>query len=219
MKILLHEIHDEEKTLIFSQDDKWLSAIVCEADEKPLSNQETIINPKRNINARVSFRRLEDIYILNGSISTEINLICSLCAENFLQPSKIKFSTFFSDDPEMAGVAYMGKDGPCGKSSGKQNQHAELINNEIYVSKAELESENSEVIYLNENFIDLSEVFQEQLLLAIPVRPLCKKDCMGICSSCGTDLNQSSCKCKEVAVNSPFVALRDLKITKGTKNN
>jgi DUF177 domain-containing protein len=61
--------------------------------------------------------------------------------------------------------------------------------------------------------IDLEPLIQEQLVLAIPIMPLCKGDCEGICTRCGVNLNTSSCDCEQVApvANSWTDALGKLK--------
>jgi len=43
--------------------------------------------------------------------------------------------------------------------------------------------------------LDLSEVIQQYALLAMPIKPLCRPDCAGICPCCGQDLNQTTCQC------------------------
>ncbi|OGN92157.1 MAG: hypothetical protein A2Z70_02170 [Chloroflexi bacterium RBG_13_48_17] len=43
--------------------------------------------------------------------------------------------------------------------------------------------------------VDLSEVIRQYTLLTMPVKPLCRPDCAGICPSCGHDLNQGPCRC------------------------
>ncbi len=43
--------------------------------------------------------------------------------------------------------------------------------------------------------VDLSEVIRQYTLLTVPVKPLCRPDCNGICPSCGHDLNQGPCRC------------------------
>src|SRR5262249_8273200 len=43
--------------------------------------------------------------------------------------------------------------------------------------------------------IDLGALFREQLLLTIPMVPLCREECRGLCPRCGTDLNQGDCTC------------------------
>lgn len=47
-----------------------------------------------------------------------------------------------------------------------------------------------------DDHIDLTDTIREDILLAFPTRPLCKLDCLGICSTCGTNLNISECDCQ-----------------------
>ncbi len=48
-----------------------------------------------------------------------------------------------------------------------------------------------------EDQVDLWEVAWVQIVDEIPVRLLCKEDCMGICSVCGHNLNDGDCGCPE----------------------
>jgi len=45
--------------------------------------------------------------------------------------------------------------------------------------------------------IDLSEVARQYTLLAEPMKPLCRKDCAGLCAQCGKNLNTGACHCKK----------------------
>lgn len=45
--------------------------------------------------------------------------------------------------------------------------------------------------------IDLDPLLREQVILAIPITPLCREDCKGICPACGADLNTDPCRCAE----------------------
>ncbi len=38
-------------------------------------------------------------------------------------------------------------------------------------------------------------VFTEQVQLNIPMKPLCREDCRGLCPTCGADLNAGDCSC------------------------
>ncbi len=49
--------------------------------------------------------------------------------------------------------------------------------------------------------VDVGEQVKENLILAIPIKALCRKDCQGICSSCGQDLNKGSCECVQDSVD------------------
>jgi len=54
---------------------------------------------------------------------------------------------------------------------------------------------------------------QQEIQVLIPIKPLCKTSCKGICPNCGKDLNQKPCFCKPVDKKSlsPFAALKKLK--------
>lgn len=43
--------------------------------------------------------------------------------------------------------------------------------------------------------LDLSPGIRENLLLALPLKPLCRPDCAGLCPQCGQNLNEASCRC------------------------
>lgn len=59
--------------------------------------------------------------------------------------------------------------------------------------------------------IDLAEFFRELVTLSMPVQPLCREDCRGLCPHCGVDLNQESCRCVQPSPASPFAVLRTLR--------
>ena len=46
--------------------------------------------------------------------------------------------------------------------------------------------------------------------MAIPVKILCKEDCKGICSVCGSNLNEGECGCDRFVPNAAFAGLSDL---------
>jgi len=47
--------------------------------------------------------------------------------------------------------------------------------------------------------VDLTPVLRELLVLAIPMAPVCKESCEGLCPICGVDRNQTSCGCEAPA--------------------
>lgn len=55
--------------------------------------------------------------------------------------------------------------------------------------------------------IDLTEEVRADIILALPRKPLCKMDCLGICPSCGQDLNEGKCGCSADRSDSPFAGL------------
>lgn len=75
----------------------------------------------------------------------------------------------------------------------------------------ECSDEECDTLYLNEPVIDVAEILQEQLQLAIPGKVLCRDDCRGLCPECGGSRNADECKCATPEPDSPFAVLRSLK--------
>ena len=80
---------------------------------------------------------------------------------------------------------------------------------ELYAFSRKSVSESG-LIMPEDAHIDLQPLIREYALLEIPIKPLCKPNCKGLCSICGEDLNLSDCGHKDIAEESPFSALKDL---------
>jgi uncharacterized protein len=64
--------------------------------------------------------------------------------------------------------------------------------------------------------IALDAFFTEVISLALPLQPLCKEDCRGLCPRCGGDRNRVACECEEeMKPPSPFAVLAALRDEKG----
>ncbi len=58
--------------------------------------------------------------------------------------------------------------------------------------------------------LDLTEALREHILLDLPMRPLCRPDCRGLCVECGKDLNEGPCDCVEETIDPRMVELKEL---------
>jgi uncharacterized protein len=59
--------------------------------------------------------------------------------------------------------------------------------------------------------IQLGSIFVELVSLALPVKPLCREDCPGLCARCGANLAVAGCGCEEIKSDSPFAVLADIR--------
>ena len=59
--------------------------------------------------------------------------------------------------------------------------------------------------------LDITDDVRSALLLALPIRFLCREDCRGLCPRCGVDLNQGACDCAPLNVDPRWEALRGLR--------
>ena len=115
-------------------------------------------------------------YRLVGRIQTSLELACSRCLEAFRLPVDSAFD-----------IRYL----PQSENTGNHEREVE-------------EDDLSDAYYRDEQ-IDLMQLIEEQFYLALPMKPLCREDCKGLCASCGTNLNEVTCTC-EVRWEDPRLA-------------
>ena len=66
--------------------------------------------------------------------------------------------------------------------------------------------------YYSTEEINLTPLINEQVLLALPTRPLCADTCRGLCSGCGVNLNSEKCVCSDSAGDPRMAIFRTLKV-------
>lgn len=59
-------------------------------------------------------------------------------------------------------------------------------------------------------FIDLSPLVRELSLLEVPMQPICREDCQGLCQECGANLNEGDCGCQDDDVDPRLAILSNL---------
>ena len=87
-----------------------------------------------------------------------------------------------------------------------------LLNVILTNDKSLLNEKNVDVIQFTdtEEFIDLSSVIHDLILLGEPIKRLCKKSCKGLCPACGKNLNETTCTCTVSEYRSRWDALKNL---------
>ena len=83
--------------------------------------------------------------------------------------------------------------------------------------EVELSADNLTRQFLGDE-IDLGHMVEEQVMLNLPMKPLCSEDCKGLCPSCGADLNNVECGCQRESVDPRLQVLKKL-LNKGEKSN
>jgi uncharacterized protein len=137
----------------------------------------------------VNMRWVSRFVEASGSLGTSVRLICSRCLKKFTQTVSVPFEATYTDEAP-------GLEGPRGEA------------------EVELTSEVINLFPFHGRNIDLTEAVQEQVLLGLPVRPLCREDCNGLCPHCGADLNKSACVCDEKPIDPRFAVLKNLQLDK-----
>jgi len=84
----------------------------------------------------------------------------------------------------------------------------------IGMGDADLRADDLEFSLYEGEEVDLGPLVREQLLLALPTRPLCRDDCRGLCARCGANLNRVECGCQAEQLDPRLAVLRSLKIAR-----
>lgn len=78
--------------------------------------------------------------------------------------------------------------------------------------EVELQADQLGLIPYDAEQIDLLLPLQEQVIVSLPISPVCKEECLGLCSECGVNRNEIDCGCEKKLFNNKFAALKNLKI-------
>jgi uncharacterized protein len=124
---------------------------------------------------------IEDIRLV-GSFSTEIDALCARCLEPVHNAVAEKFDLLYR---------------PLGIDA-----RSEVVS----ISQAE-----TEIGYYQGGGLQLEDVLKEQLLLALPVKQVCRSNCKGLCPECGKNLNVESCNCVTSMPDPRWSALEDIR--------
>ena len=122
---------------------------------------------------------------VSGRVTTTLSLNCARCLSEFRMEIDSPFTIFYMRD---AGLG--------------QDKDVELTEEDLVTATYEGDE------------IDLSSEIAEQIILSLPIKPLCSHDCKGLCPACGSDLNESPCSCNQESISLKFAALKNLKVRK-----
>lgn len=120
---------------------------------------------------------------VNGRVETRMALNCARCLTEFRINIDSPFTIFYM---RAAGLA--------------DDEDVELAEEDLITATYEGDE------------IDFTAEIAAQIILAIPLKPLCSVDCLGLCPACGAELNVAECACGRNDVNFKFSPLKDLKI-------
>jgi uncharacterized protein len=74
----------------------------------------------------------------------------------------------------------------------------------------ELAADDLDLCFYDADQIDLRGVIESETTLALPMKPLCREDCRGLCPSCGANRNVTACGCDTRPRDPRLAALKDL---------
>jgi uncharacterized protein len=89
------------------------------------------------------------------------------------------------------------------------NQSLYIEFTELYAFSKKAE-EGVEFVLPEDGQINLGPLVREYMLLDIPISPLCRPDCKGLCPNCGRNQNETTCEHEKEAIDPRLAALKSL---------
>jgi len=124
----------------------------------------------------------KDQFRLVGAVKTTLELPCSRCLEAFALPVDASFDLRYQPHTDNKGEG-----------------------------EKEVEEDDLTTAFYENDEIDLGQLMREQFYLALPMKPLCREDCKGLCPVCGTNLNAGGCSCDRAWEDPRLAALLELR--------
>jgi len=81
----------------------------------------------------------------------------------------------------------------------------------VYSGEREIEDADFSSAFYENDQIDLEQLIRERFEMSLPMKPICRVDCQGLCPMCGTNLNRGTCGCKRDWDDPRFAALKKLR--------
>jgi uncharacterized protein len=82
---------------------------------------------------------------------------------------------------------------------------------EFGAREVEISAEDAALFYAPDGRADLAVIAAEQILLNMPLKPVCMAGCRGLCSTCGVNRNQIECDCPSEAIDPRLAPLLDFR--------
>jgi uncharacterized protein len=157
-----------------------------EAFERVYSPQQVVVDQDFVVVAPVAlaFEIFKDgeRFRLAGSVQTGLELSCSRCLEPFVTPVDAHFDLRYQPHTENTGEG-----------------------------EREIAEDDLTTAFYEHDEIDLGQLMREQLYLSLPMKPLCRDECSGLCAICGTNLNRGACGCTQAWEDPRLAVLRELR--------
>ena len=136
---------------------------------------------KSMVQGEVGLMRTDRSILAKGTLHTEVEVICSRCLSLFSCPLTLNIEEEYFPITDVVSGASL-----------------------------PLPEEPGSFTIDEQHVIDLTEAIRQYALLAIPMKPLCRGDCAGLCPNCGHNLNQGPCDCSPQETDPRWSELRKL---------
>ena len=98
-----------------------------------------------------------------------------------------------SDGVLISGRVVSEAEGECGRCLDELREDVDQEFRELFMyesRKSEDEEDDDEIFAMDGDLADIETPIRDAVVLAMPLNPLCKPDCQGLCSECGERLEK-----------------------------
>ena len=138
-----------------------------------------------------AYRGRGEEIVVEGEATTALDLECARCLERYRHAVCETFRLVLE---------------PVGSRAPAEPEAAEALARDGVCA-----TEDLELAWYRGSEVKLDALCLEILSLALPVKPLCREDCAGLCARCGANLSNGPCGCAEATPDSPFAVLASLR--------
>lgn len=150
------------------------------ADPSNLGLLEEGISFEGSIHVQLSVSKQQEMVFITGRTETQLLLECGRCLKKF----------------------------PCPLNLGIQAEYLSAKSLPAQEER-ELKPEERDAIFYSGDTIQFNDLIREQIILAIPMHPLCAPGCLGLCPRCGQDRNLGNCHCAQNEPDPRFSILKN----------
>lgn len=126
-------------------------------------------------------RRIEDEVFLDGTLSYSMQLTCARCLEEYAQPYRSPMRLVI-----------------------------QLVADKSAVDVEDGDTEGFVIFPEAQADFSLDQHVRDMIALELPMKPLCRDDCRGLCPQCGANLNETGCDCRSGGTDPRWDGLRKL---------
>ena len=131
---------------------------------------------------RLKLMRTDTGIWVNGALETSTRSACSRCLQEFMAPARFDIDDVYYPMLEV-------------------NTGARLPLPEDGESSCTIDTDH---------ILDITEAVRQYTMLGLPMMPLCRSDCAGLCPECGVNLNEGNCSCETGRVDPRWLPLLNL---------
>lgn len=171
-------------------------SLSCEATASQLGLEEPTEKFQGPFAVQLELVRQGDPITVTGTLEGTAIRQCVRCLTEYSDPL---FVSLYAEFVRQSGAT---------KPAETERSRKRLRRTAQPVEPVEEMEEEDEVYLYDDDHLDLVPMLREQVILAAPMQPLCREDCLGLCSQCGQNLNERRCACPSERGASPFRVLR-----------